>query len=72
MSFFRFCNRRPQILITMKRERISLFVLVVEIALIVFLHSARKAENDADRQLVKGQTTTQTYQLKTPATVAKP
>lgn len=56
----------------MKRERISLFVLVVEIALIVFLHSARKAENESERQLVKGQTTTQSYQLKTPATVTKP
>jgi len=72
MSFFRFCNRRPQILITMKREKISLFVLFVEIALIAFLHSAKRAENDAERQLVKAQTTTKSYQLNTPAPVAKP
>ena len=56
----------------MKRERISLFVLVIEIALIAFLHSAKKAENEYERQLVKGQTTTQTYQLKTPAPVTQP
>ncbi len=49
----------------MKREKISLFVLVVEIAVIALLHSAKGNQPEGDKQLVKKESNSTMYQLKT-------
>ncbi len=51
----------------MKRERLSFFVLLLEIAAITMLHSAKNNQPGVDRQQVakgKSTTTTVAYQLK--------
>jgi hypothetical protein len=55
----------------MKREKISLFILVVEIALIAFLHSAKQADTSGESQVVSGKATVKTYELN-PATSVVP
>jgi len=57
----------------MKREKISLFILVVEIALITLLHSAKTNQPGSQQQLVKKDTNTPVYQLNatTPVTTIK-
>jgi hypothetical protein len=51
----------------MKREKISLFILVAEIVAISLLHSAKNAPPSApNQQLTKGNSATVTYPL-TPA-----
>jgi hypothetical protein len=37
----------------MKREKISLFILVVEIVLITYLHSAKNLKTEGGKQVVK-------------------
>lgn len=47
---------KPEPTISMKTDRISLFILAVEIVLITALHSAKRNEAEPAPQLVKGKT----------------
>ena len=47
----------------MKREKVSLFILVVEIALIAFLHFAKNNKPGSSESLTKGKSATTSYQL---------
>ena len=47
----------------MKREKISLFILVVEIAVIVFLHSAKNDTSGTGDHITKSKTVATSYQL---------
>jgi len=55
----------------MKRERLSLFVLLLEIAAITMLHSAKNSQTETDKQsLAKGKSAV-TYQLKANVPIAR-
>lgn len=55
----------------MKRERLSLFVLLLEIAAITMLHSAKNNQAETDKQsLAKGKSAP-TYQLKANLPIAR-
>lgn len=55
----------------MKRERLSLFVLLLEIAAITMLHSAKNNQAGTDKQsLAKGKSAP-TYQLKANLPIAR-
>ena len=48
----------------MKRERLSLIVLLLEIAAITMLHSAKNKETETDKQSLAKDKSATTYQLK--------
>jgi len=48
----------------MKRERLSLIVLLIEIVAITMLHSAKNSQPDTDKQSLVKDKATASYQMK--------
>ena len=55
----------------MKRERLSLFVLLLEVAAITMLHSAKNSQTETDKQSLAKDKTAPTYQLKANLPIAR-